>query len=164
MFLQDLFLVSIIYSLKTKNIKRPEVFISPRLDAIPLIIFQFLAVKGFAFIPPLIPSFVLLGVSFLFSDWMQKIPYYRIIVIVLIPLIFVFSGPMLHYLLQIPPIHLVGSGGEPYARDAAIWIRDNIPHKGVFLTLDTSTANVIKYYSNNNAFLCTQIEILHTSK
>jgi uncharacterized membrane protein len=149
--LTALFLLSIIYALKTNNIKRPAVFIPLVWIAIPLIIFQFLAVKGYAFVLPLIPSFVLLGVSFLFSDWMQKIPHNRIIVIVLIPLIFVFSGPMLHYLLQIPPIHLVGSGEEPYARDAAIWIRDNIPDKGVFLTLDTRTANVIKYYSNNNA-------------
>jgi hypothetical protein len=58
---------------------------------------------------------------------------------------------MLHYLLQIPPINLVGSGEEPYARDGAIWIRDNIPHEAVFLTLDSRTANIIKYYSNNNA-------------
>ena len=45
----------------------------------------------------------------------------------------------------------MGSGGEPYSREGAIWIRDNVSPKGVFLTLDTRTANVIKYYSNNNA-------------
>jgi len=149
--LTGLFLVSIIYSLKTKNIKRPKVFIPLVWIAIPLITFQFLAVKGFGFISPLIPPFVLLGVSFLFSDWMQRIPHYRIAVILLIPLIFLFSGPPIHYLLQIPPILLVGSGGEPYSREGAIWIRDNVSPKGVFLTLDTRTANVIKYYSNNNA-------------
>ena len=149
--LTGLFVLCLIYSLKTKNIKRPEVFIPLVWIAIPLIIFQFLAVKGFAFVSPLIPPFVLLGISFLFSDWMRKIPHYRIIIIVIIPLIFALSGPMLHYMLQIPPIHLVGSGGEPYSREGAIWIRDNISHKGVFLALDTRTANVIKYYSNNNA-------------
>ena len=149
--LTGLFLLSIIYSLKTKNIKRPNVFIPLIWIAIPLIIMQFIAVKGFAFVSPLIPPFVLLGVSFLFSDWVQKVPHYRIIIALLIPLIFIFSGPPLHFLFQIPPINLVGSGGEPYSREAAIWIRDNISPKGVFLALDTRTANVIKYYSNNDA-------------
>jgi hypothetical protein len=81
----------------------------------------------------------------------QKIPNYRIIIVILIPLIFIFSGQPLHFILQIPPINLVGSGGEPYSREAAIWIRDNVSPEGVFLTLDTRTANVIKYYSNNDA-------------
>jgi hypothetical protein len=149
--LTGLFVLFIAYALKTKIIKKPEVFISLIWIAIPFIFFQFLPVKGYAFILPLVPPFVLLGVSFLFSDWIKKIPHYWTVIIVLIPLIFAFSGPFAHYLLQIPPIHLVGSGGEPHAREAAIWIRDNIPHKGIFLTLDTRTANVIKYYSNNEA-------------
>ena len=46
----------------------------------------------------------------------------------------------------------MGSGEEPHIRDGAIWIRDNIPDGGQFLTLDIRTANIIKYYSNNNAF------------
>jgi 4-amino-4-deoxy-L-arabinose transferase-like glycosyltransferase len=149
--LAGLFVLSVIYSLKTKNIKKPQVYMLLVWIAIPFIIIQFLAVKGFAFTSPLIPSFVLLGVSFLFSKWMQKIPHYRIIIIILVPLIFIFSGPILHYLFQIPPIHLVGSGGEPYVREASMWIRDNIPHDSVFLSLDTRTANVIKFYSNNDA-------------
>jgi 4-amino-4-deoxy-L-arabinose transferase-like glycosyltransferase len=150
--LTGLFVLSIIYALKTKNIKRPAVFIPLVWLAIPLFIYQFLAVKGYGFLLPLIPCFVLLGVSFLFSAWVQKLPHYRIIIIVLIPLIFIFSGPMLHYVLQIPPIDLVGSGEERYARDGSIWIRDNVPPGAVFLTLDSRTANAIKYYSNNNAF------------
>ena len=99
---------------------------------------------------PIIPPFVLLGVSFLFSTWMKKVPHYRILVITIVPLIFVFVGPILHYIFQIPPIHLVGSEGEPYSRASALWIKDNLP-QGVFLTLDTRTANVIKFYSHNDA-------------
>jgi len=150
--LGGLFVLSLIYVLKTKTIKTPQVFMLLIWIAIPLLIIQFLAVKGFAFALPLIPPFVLLAVSFLFGKWMQKIPHYRIVIAVLIPLIFIFSGPMLHFVLDIPPIHLVGSGGEPYAREAALWIKDNVPHNGVFLTLDTRTANVIQFYSNNKAF------------
>ena len=149
--LTGLFILSVIYSLATRDISKPSVFILLVWIGIPLIIFQFLAVKGYAFASPTITPFVLLGVSFLFSDWMKKLPHHRIFVIGLIPLIFVFSGPMLHYLFQIPPIQLVGSGGEPYAREGAIWIRDNVPQKGIFLTIDIRTANVIRYYANNEA-------------
>jgi 4-amino-4-deoxy-L-arabinose transferase-like glycosyltransferase len=149
--LTGLCMLSIIYVLKTGNIKKPEVFLILIWITIPLTMFHFLAVKGFAFVLPMIPAFVLLGVSFLFSDWFKKIPAYRIIFVAIVPLIFIFSGPPLHYLLQIPPINLVGSGEEPHARESAIWIRDNIPGGG-FLTLDIRTANIIKYYSNNDAF------------
>jgi hypothetical protein len=55
-------------------------------------------------------------------------------------------------LFGISPPDLAGSGGEPYAREAAIWIRDNLPNDLVFLTLDTPMANIIKYYSNNEVF------------
>jgi len=150
--LAGLFVLSVVYAFKTKNIKTPAVFMLLVWITIPFITMQFVAVKGFAFVLPLVPCFVLLGVSFLFSKWMQKIPHCRIIVIAVVPLIFAFSGPTLHYLFEIPPIHLVGSAQEPYTREAAIWIKDTVPRDDVFLTLDTRTANVIKFYSNHNAF------------
>ena len=150
--LTGLCVLSIIYALKTRNIKKPEVYLILIWITIPLTIFHFLAVKGFAFVLLTIPVFVLLGISFLFSDWVKKMPAYRILLIAIVPLIFVFSGPPLHYVLQIPPTNLVGSGEEPHVREGAIWIRDNIPDGGQFLTLDIRTANVIKYYSNNDAF------------
>jgi 4-amino-4-deoxy-L-arabinose transferase-like glycosyltransferase len=148
--LTSLVVFSIVYAVKTGAIKEPRVFTLMLWIGIPLVIFQFLTVKGYAFLLPIIPPFVLLGVSFLFSDWMKKVPHYRILVIIIVPLIFVFVGPMLHYIFQLPPIHLVGSEGEPYSRASALWIKDNLP-QGVFLTLDTRTANVIKFYSNNDA-------------
>lgn len=150
--LTALCILSIVYSLKTKRIKKPEVFMILIWIAIPLTMFHFLAVKGFAFVLPTIPAFVVLGISFLFSDWFKKMPSYRVILVAIVPLIFLFSGPPAHYLLQIPDINLVGSGEEPHAREGALWIRENIPDGGQFLTLDTRTANVIKYYSNNDAF------------
>lgn len=149
--LTGLFILSIIHAVN-KNIKKPSILLLSVWIAIPLTLFHFLAVKGYAFVLPTIPFFVLLATSFLFSDWMKKVPCHRIVILAFIPLIFVFSGPPLHYFLQIPPIHLVGSGGEPYSREGAIWIRDNISHTAAFLTLDTRTANVIKYYSNNDAY------------
>ena len=150
--LTGLFALSVIYSFVSKNIKKPTVFIPLVWIAVPLIIFQVLSVKGFAFTVAVVPVFVLMGISFLFSDWMKKVPHYRIVIIAIIPLIFIFSGPMLHYMFQIPPTNLVGStGGELYAREAATWIRDNVDQKGVYLTVATRTANLIMYYSNNDA-------------
>lgn len=150
--LTALCLLSIIHALKSKNIKKPAVFLLLVWIALPLTLFQFLAVKGFSFVLPTIPAFVLLGVSFLFTNWMKRIRGYRIVLVAVIPLIIVFSGPPLHYVLQIPPIYLVGSGEEPHARAAANWIDDNLSDKAKFLTLDIRTANIIKYYSNHDAF------------
>lgn len=150
--LTGLCVLSIIYSIKTKNILKPQVFLILIWITIPLTLFHFLAVKGFAFVLPTIPAFVLLGVSFLFSNWFKKMPSYKVFLVAIVPLIFVFSGPPLHHILQIPPINLVGSGEEPHAREGAIWIRDNLPGGAAFLTLDIRTANIIKYYSNNDAF------------
>ncbi len=150
--LTGLCILSIIYAIKTRNIKQPKVFLILIWISIPLAMFHLLAVKGFGFVLPTVPAFVMLGVSFLFSHWAKKIPAYRILLVAIVPLIFAFSGTPLHYLLQIPPINLVGSGEEPYARDGAMWIKDNIPNGAAFLTLDIRTANIIKYYSNNDAF------------
>lgn len=150
--LTGLCIFSIIYAVKSRNIRQPKAFLLLIWISIPLALFHFLAVKGFAFVLPTIPAFVILGISFLFSQWVRKIRSYRILLIAIVPLIFAFSGPPLHYLLQIPPIYLVGSGEEPYARETAIWIKDNIPDEAAFLSLDIRTANIIKYYSNINAF------------
>jgi 4-amino-4-deoxy-L-arabinose transferase-like glycosyltransferase len=145
-------IASIISALITRNIKRPEVFLLLIWIAIPLLIFQFVPVKGYHFVVSVIPAFTLLGISFLFSDWIKKVPYYRIIPIIIIPLILLSSGPILHYWSGIPPPDLAGSGGEPYAREVALWIRDNLSTDGVLLTLDTPMANIIKYYANNEVF------------
>jgi hypothetical protein len=150
--LTGLCVISTVYALRTGNIKKPEIFMLLVWIAVPLILFHFLAVKGFAFVLPIIPAFVLLGISFLFSDWVKKMHGHRILILGIIPLIFVFSGHPLHYVMQIPPIYLVGSGEDPYAKNGAMWIKDNVPQAGKFLTLDIRTANIIKYYSNNEVF------------
>jgi 4-amino-4-deoxy-L-arabinose transferase-like glycosyltransferase len=150
--LTALCVISTGYAIKTGSIKSPKIFLLLLWIAIPLVLFHFLAVKGFAFVLPLIPAFVLLGISVLFSDWMKKLPGHRILVLGIIPLIFVFSGSPLHYLLPIPPVYLVGSGEESHAKEGALWIKNNISPAAKFLTLDIRTANIIKFYSNNEAF------------
>lgn len=143
--------ISIVYAF-VKKIMKPVILLLLLWMGIPLIVLHALDVKGYHFLYSIVPFFVLIGISFLSSDWFKKVPKYRIVALAFIPLVFVLSGPPLHYLFQIPPINLVGSGGEPYSREAAIWIKGNIPNSVTLLTLDTRTANVIKFYSNNDAF------------
>lgn len=144
-------IISIVYAFINKIIKPPILLLLVWIG-IPLVALHTFDVKGYHFLFSIIPFLVLLGISFLLSDWFKKVPRYEIVALAFIPLIFAFSGPPLHYLFQIPPINLVGSGGEPYAREAAIWLKDNIPNTATLLTLDTRTANVIKFYSNNDVF------------
>ena len=150
--LTALCIMSIVFAIVTRNVKKPAVFLLLIWIAIPIIIFQFLPIKGFHFVVSLIPAFTLLGVSFLFSDWMKKVPYYRIVPIVFIPLILISSGSVLSHLFGIPFSDDVGSGGEPYAREGARWIRDYVPNNATILTMDTPMANIIKYYSNNEVY------------
>jgi hypothetical protein len=53
--------------------------------------------------------------------------------------------------LQNRSVPLAGSGGEPYIREAAVWIRDNVPDNQTILASDARTANIIKFYANNEA-------------
>ena len=150
--LSALCILSIIYALMTRNINKPAVFVLLIWIAVPLLIIQSLDIKGYHFLISLIPPFVLLGVSFLNNEWMKKVSYSRIVIIILIPLIFLSTGPVIDYLFQIPFAHIAGSGGEPYSREGAIWIKNNIPSDKILLTLDVRTANIIKFYANNEVF------------
>lgn len=128
--------------------------------AIPLIFFQLWPTKGFYYLLPLIPPFVVLGVSFLFSNGIKKLCYnfkishnYRIISLIIIVLsIFVTTSYVKdHYMFpkQDEP-WLAGSGGIPYAREAALWIKENTPEGSVFMTIGPTLGNVIKFYANSD--------------
>jgi 4-amino-4-deoxy-L-arabinose transferase-like glycosyltransferase len=150
--LTALVLLAIFSAIITKSIKRPEVFLPLIWISVPLIIFQLLPIKGFHFAMALIPGFTIFGVSFLFGSWMQKIPHYRFVTLLVIPLILISSGAMLNYLFGVPFYDEAGSGGEPYAREAALWVRDYLNDNSTLLTMDTPMANIIKYYSNNEVY------------
>jgi len=143
-----LFALSIIYLWKIKKIKEPPILVLLAWIGVTILIFQLLPIKGFHFVISLVPPFVLFGVSFLNGDWTRKVRHYRIILLALIPLVLLTSGPTLNYLFQILSPPLAGSGGIPYVREGAIWIRNNIPDDRILLTLDATTANIIKFYAN----------------
>ncbi len=114
--------------------------------------FQIWPTKGFHYPAPLIPALVLLGISFLFSDWMKKVPHYKILSIVLMPLIFLSTSNSISYFYPPEePIYLAGSGGLPNAREAAIWIKQNTPEDSVFMVIDPTMGNIVRFYANREA-------------
>ena len=120
--------------------------------SIPFLFFQIWPTKGFYYMVPLIPALVILGTSFLFSDWMKKIRYSQIVTILLMPLIFLSTNYVIMHLVGAPSNKfLAGSGGIPLGRETAQWIKENTPEGSVFMTIGPTMANLIKFYANRDA-------------
>ena len=64
----------------------------------------------------------------------------------------IIAGPIFNYLFQIFTPPLAGSGGIPYVREGALWIRNNTPDNSIILALDATTANIIKFYAHREVF------------
>jgi hypothetical protein len=47
---------------------------------------------------------------------------------------------------------LAGTGGMPGGRDAGLWIRENVPMGGAFLTTGPTMANIVEYYGQRRAY------------
>ncbi len=47
---------------------------------------------------------------------------------------------------------LAGSGGVPGAREAGLWVRDNVPEGATLMTIGPSMANIIQYYGHLPAY------------
>lgn len=47
---------------------------------------------------------------------------------------------------------LAGTGGMPGGREAGLWIRENVPEGGVFLTTGPTMANIVEYYGQRRAY------------
>ena len=47
---------------------------------------------------------------------------------------------------------LAGTGGLPGGREAGMWIRDNVPLGGTFLTEGPTLANIVEYYGQRRAY------------
>ena len=127
---------------------------------VPFIFFQLWPTKGFYYLLPLIPPFVVLGTSFLFSNWIKKLyyyfkrPYYYKIIGLLIVVVSIFLSTSYvrdHYFFPKQDLtYLAGSGGIPYAREAAVWIKENTPEGSVFMTIGPTIGNIIKFYANSD--------------
>lgn len=152
--LSALIVLSVVYAVKTGSLRENHSSLLLTWIAVPFVFFMLYPLKGFHYLVPLVPACVLLGTSFLFSSWMKKIPHSTVIAFLFIPLIVLstnytagfFSPP------QEPTRILAGSGGMPHMREAAVWIKENVPEDSGFMTIHNSMSNIIKFYSNRDAF------------
>jgi hypothetical protein len=151
--LSALILLSVVYALKNRLLTRFPSSLLITWVAIPFVFFMLFPVKGYYYLVALVPACVLLGTSFLFSSWMKKIPYNTIIAYLFIPIIVLSTSYTSDYILPQGEATriLAGSGGIPHAREAALWIKENVPEDSAFLTIHNSLANVIRFYSNHDA-------------
>jgi putative flippase GtrA len=47
---------------------------------------------------------------------------------------------------------LAGTGGLPGGRETGLWVKDNVPEGGVFLTTGPTLANIIEFYGQRKAY------------
>ena len=146
-----LFVLSIIYVIKRRLIKNPEIKMLLVWVGVPLILFQVIPVKGYHFIISIVPPLVLVGIIILSDNWIKNVRLQSFLMGAIVVLIIITSGPVLNQLFQNVPPPLAGTGGVPYVREGAVWIGNNVPENNTLLTVDTRTANIIKFYANNDA-------------
>ena len=100
---------------------------------------------------PLIPAFVILGTSFLFTNLAKRIHITNKIIILIAVLIPLTTGAGISIFFPSGEHeYLAGSGGLPYAREAGQWIEKNTPEGSVLMTIGPTMGNVIKFYSNRD--------------
>lgn len=126
---------------------------------VPITFFEIWPVKGFQYLLPIAPAFVLLAGRAL-GKWIIKSSTNHF----LLHINRFFSQPAIYWLLvgvmvvslavptwqQIQPKtstqFLAGTGGVPGGREAGTWIQKNVPIQARFMTIGPSMANIIEFY------------------
>ena len=144
--LSGLCIVSIIYLIKSFNKSSPYLLLIIWI-AIPLIFYHLLPLKGYNYLVSIIPPLVITGSSFLFFVIKKYQWITACLVILLIPI-------SLEITKEVPIDNkndFPTSGPVPYVREAVMWIRENTNEESKVLTIHSSTANLVKFYSNRDA-------------
>ncbi|MDP9489087.1 MAG: glycosyltransferase family 39 protein, partial [Thermoproteota archaeon] len=104
--LSILLIGSIIYSLKNR---KDSNLLLLAFIIIPFAFFQLWPTKGFHYLVPLIPVMVLLTMSFILtSDWMKRLPYSRMVSVILIIVIILNTNNIVSFFGGKDPIYLAG--------------------------------------------------------
>ncbi len=144
--LSGLCIVSIIYMVRTFNKSSPYLLLLIWI-AIPLIFYHLLPLKGYNYLVSVIPPLVITGSSILFSVIKKYQWLTTFLVILLIPI-------SLEITKEFPIDNrkdFPTSGPVSYVREAIMWIRENTNDESKILTIHSSTANLVKFYSNRDA-------------
>ena len=116
------------------------------------IFYQVIPLKNFTFLYSIVPLFVIIGISALFSSPMNKIRFNRILLLILIPVILISNSFFLNnFVFSIPYHPTLGSESVNYMKDASLWIEENTPTNSTSLTLYTHMSNIIKFYSHRDS-------------
>ncbi len=129
---------------------------------VPVVFFQVWPTKGFQYLLPIAPALAVLAARTL-SHWPlresrgriqgktlpQFLPGLLAAIIISISL-FVPSWQRIHPSQS--GTFLAGSGGVPGGREMGQWIKENVPEGATFLAIGPSMANIIKWYSFQNAY------------
>ncbi len=125
--LSGLCILAIIYGVISKY-NRDTIILLLTWILIPFTFFQLWPTKGFYYMLPLIPAFVILGTSFLFTNLAKRIHITKKIIILIVVLIPLTTGAgILIFFPSGEHEYLAGSGGLPYAREAGQWIERTHP-------------------------------------
>ena len=139
-------IVSIIYLIKSFNKSSPYLLLLIWI-AIPLIVYHLLPLKGYNYLVSIIPPLVIIGSSCLFLVIKKYQWLTACLVILLIPISLEITKEFsIDNKNDFPT-----SGPVPYVREAVIWIRENTNEESKVLTIHSSTANLVKFYSNRDA-------------
>lgn len=127
---------------------------------VPVVFFQLWPTKGFQYLLPTAPAFVMLAVrtitalprqNIYFRGWRipRWLPGAIYVAITLVTLI-IPSWNMVKP--RQSDSFLAGMGGIPGGREMGLWVRDNVPENARFMTVGPSMANIIKYYGYREAY------------
>jgi hypothetical protein len=132
---------------------------------VPITFFEIWPVKGFQYLLPITPAFVLLAGRAL-GRWIIKARSIHY----LLRIKSFFNQPLIYWLMvgaivlslgisswqRIQPEtsvqFLAGTGGVPGGREAGTWILKNVPTQARFMTIGPSMANIIEFYGEHLAY------------
>lgn len=114
--------------------------------------YQLLPSQGDRFLITLMPIGVILGCSFLVTNYVTRLNRRKVIYIFLVPLIILSNNFFISKVLPVDDLRLSDNIGTPWKREVALWIKNNTPPDANVLTAQMTMANVIRFYSNHEVY------------
>jgi hypothetical protein len=118
---------------------------------VPTTFFQLWPVKGFQYLLPSAPAFVVLAGRTLSRwpalnrGWLRPLAIGTITLSLLVTSWQRLQPPA-------PGAILAGAGGIPGGREAGLWIKENLPEEAELLTVGPSMANILQFYGHRKAY------------
>lgn len=147
-------ILSLIYYLgmdKTKKYRNNVLLLLVSIT-IPFLFYQFIPTKGDRFLLPIIPLTVILG-SGILLPLLSKLTLKKTIIICIsfIFAVLVSNNFVLSQIFSIEKMPVSDHMGTIFARESAIWIKNNTEKNSTILTNNNRIADIVKFYSAREA-------------